>query len=210
MLVFGLFFYLYKGAFVLVLLTRLMPHNQSDSHQSGCNRANDGTVLSVKMPLAHQQSGFSLIELLVVLVIMAIISAIAMPSLTSSIEKQRNKQVTETVVAAFREARTESQIRRQDVTVKAAGSALQLLVVETRNKRNIQVPIKNFSVNKNTSIRADTAEVVFKSNKTVTPKKGDKTQFTYTVLCNKYQKQGSTVTVDANGNVQVDNKGNQC
>lgn len=154
------------------------------------------------------QSGFSLIEVLIVLVIMGVLLSLAGPNLSSFFDKQRNNEATQTLTAAFREARTESQLRRQDITVRLQDSNIALIPVgETK-------PIRQFPLQSVVSVSSQTPSIVFKSNKSVrlpAGNSGSATTFTYTVVCNvKSSKEGSSVVVDNNGNVKIDNGASQC
>lgn len=154
----------------------------------------------------HRQSGFSLIELLVVLTIVAVLATIASPNLSTFFEKRRNDEAAQTLVAAFRDARTESQIRRQDIVFKVENSSLSLTPLgET-------TPIRQYPINPNIRIDTRTPSIVFKANKTVRlPLGGVRTGFTYTAMCSiKKGKKGSSVIVDNNGNVKIDNGASQC
>lgn len=62
-------------------------------------------------------SGFTLIELMVTIAVMAIIVSIAAPNVSSQLANQRVKSTTATLHTALREAKTESIIRRQAITV---------------------------------------------------------------------------------------------
>lgn len=161
----------------------------------------------------HSQHGVTLIEVIVVIVIISILTAVAAPNVTSSLERQRNKQAVDTVVSAFREARTESQLRRQDIIVESADSTLKLLA------EGEATPLREFAFNQNASIGTKTPKVVFRSNKTVVPYNGSSnatnnsvsaSSFEYTIFCNKDKKQGSKVVVDNHGNVKIDNGASQC
>ena len=61
-------------------------------------------------------SGFTLIELMVTIAVLAIIVGIAAPSISTQLANQRVKSTTATLVNALKEAKAESIIRRQDLT----------------------------------------------------------------------------------------------
>lgn len=154
------------------------------------------------------QSGFTMVEMLIVLVIMGVLFGIATPSLSNFFDKQRNNEATQTLTAAFREARTESQLRRQDITVRLQDSSIVLIPVGETNS------IRQFPLSGPVSVSSETPSIVFKSNKSVRLPEGSTgsaTTFTYQVLCNTGSaKEGSSVIVDNNGNVKIDNEANQC
>ena len=62
-------------------------------------------------------SGFTLIELMVTVAVLAIIVSIAAPNISTQLANQRVKSTTATLVNALKEARAESLIRRQEVEV---------------------------------------------------------------------------------------------
>lgn len=66
-----------------------------------------------------QQRGFTLIELMVTVAIMAILAAIAYPSFTDLIERNRLKGATEGLFADLQFAKAEAIKRNQDVTLTA-------------------------------------------------------------------------------------------
>lgn len=154
------------------------------------------------------QSGFSLIEMLIVLVIIGVLLGIATPSLSNFFDKQRNNEATQTLVAAFREARTESQLRRQDIIFRLNDNNVTLVAAGDTK------PIRQFPLQSVVSVSSQTPSIVFKSNKSVRLPAGSSssaTTFTYTVVCNvKSSKEGSSVVVDNNGNVKIDNGASQC
>ena len=62
-------------------------------------------------------SGFTLIELMVTIAVLAIIVGIAAPSISTQLANQRVKSTTATLANALKEAKVESILRRQNVTV---------------------------------------------------------------------------------------------
>ena len=61
-------------------------------------------------------SGFTLIELMVTIAVLAIIVSIAAPNISTQLANQRVKSTTATLANALKEAKAESIIRRQDLT----------------------------------------------------------------------------------------------
>ena len=61
-------------------------------------------------------SGFTLIELMVTIAVLAIIVGIAAPSISTQLANQRVKSTTATLANALKEAKAESIIRRQSIT----------------------------------------------------------------------------------------------
>lgn len=64
-----------------------------------------------------RSSGFTLIELMVTIAVLAIIVSIAAPNISTQLANQRVKSTTATLHDALKEAKVESVIRRQAVTV---------------------------------------------------------------------------------------------
>lgn len=60
-------------------------------------------------------SGFTLIELMVTIAVLAIIVSIAAPNISNQLANQRIKSTTATLANALKEAKAESIIRRQDL-----------------------------------------------------------------------------------------------
>ena len=77
--------------------------------------------------------GFTLVELMVTIVVLGIVASIAAPSISTQLANQRVKSTTATLINALREAKAESVIRRQPVTVSYINDA------ESSNV-SIQVP----------------------------------------------------------------------
>lgn len=63
-------------------------------------------------------AGFTLIELMVTIAVLAIIVSIAAPSVSNQLANQRVKSTVSTIENALKEAKAESLIRRQNITVR--------------------------------------------------------------------------------------------
>ena len=67
--------------------------------------------------LRMTSSGFTLIELMVTIAVLAIIVGIAAPSISTQLANQRVKSTAATLANALKEAKVESILRRQNITV---------------------------------------------------------------------------------------------
>ena len=66
--------------------------------------------------LSISSSGFTLIELMVTIAVLAIIVGIAAPNISTQLANQRVKSTVSTIESALKEAKAESIIRRQNLT----------------------------------------------------------------------------------------------
>lgn len=67
--------------------------------------------------LKNISSGFTLIELMVTIAVLAIIAGIAAPNISTQLADQRVKSTAATISNALKEAKVESILRRQNITV---------------------------------------------------------------------------------------------
>lgn len=72
-------------------------------------------------PSGHREHGFTLVELLLVVVIMGILTAIAMPNFTQLIRSMRIKNASFDVYASIAAARSEAITRNTTVTITPVG-----------------------------------------------------------------------------------------
>ncbi len=114
--------------------------------------------------VAH--SGFTLIELMVTIAVMAIIVSIAAPSISTQLANQRVKSTASIIEDALKEAKAESIIRRQNVSVIYDASATPKSVTLQANGNNISS--YTVSASSTISITPTTATtVVFQPNKLI-------------------------------------------
>ena len=71
----------------------------------------------VAQKLQMTSSGFTLIELMVTIAVLAIIVGIAAPSISTQLANQRVKSTVSIIESALKEAKAESIIRRQNIAV---------------------------------------------------------------------------------------------
>ena len=76
----------------------------------------NASAKNVPYQLRMNSSGFTLIELMVTIAVLAIIVGIAAPSISNQLANQRVKSTTATLANALKEAKSESIIRRQNLT----------------------------------------------------------------------------------------------
>ena len=104
-------------------------------------------------------AGFTLIELMVTIAIMAIIVTIAAPNVAT----QRVKSTTATLANALKEAKSESIIRRQAVTLSYKDSEPKAVVATGLNATQIA----SFSYNTKSTIKSTAATTVVQPSKHV-------------------------------------------
>ena len=111
-------------------------------------------------------SGFTLIELMVTVAVLAIIVSIAAPNISTQLANQRVKSTTATLVNALKEARAESLIRRQEVEVSIDDDDYEIEIeIEIEVDDDNSTIIANYSYSAKSIIDGDD-DITFKPNKT--------------------------------------------
>jgi len=113
-------------------------------------------------------SGFTLIELMVTIAVLAIIVSIAAPSISTQLANQRVKSTVSTIENALKEAKVESIIRRQDVTVVYDGSSTPKKVTLRANGADIySYNISNQSTVTQAITPSSVTNIVFRPDKSI-------------------------------------------
>ena len=122
------------------------------------------------LPLKRQttSSGFTLIELMVTIAVLAIIVSIAAPNISTQLANQRVKSTAAILANALKEAKVESIIRRQNVTVVYGSTTTPKTIKLQANSRDIASYNLN---NKSTVVQNITpsgvTKIVFRPDKTI-------------------------------------------
>lgn len=150
-------------------------------------------------------SGFTLIELMVTIAVLAIIVGIAAPSFNTQIANQRVKSTAVNIESALKEAKAESIIRRQNVIVTYS-STLNTIVLTGRNS----TVIATYNVNSQSTVSLvitpiAVTQVIFQPNKLIS---GASTEVVYTICdsgsSNETPRQ---VRINSVANISITNAG---
>ena len=117
--------------------------------------------------LRMSSSGFTLIELMVTIAVLAIIVSIAAPSISTQLANQRVKSTTATLENALKEAKSESIIRRQEVTVSYNNMSNPKVITLTGSDTNAST-IASYNYNASSTLTSSPATVTFEPSKRVT------------------------------------------
>lgn len=115
--------------------------------------------------LSMTSSGFTLIELMVTIAVLAIIVSIAAPNISNQLANQRVKSTTATLVNALKEAKVESVIRRQKVELSYDNNGNNAGEIKLKDKSST---FATYRYDAKSTIKSvdDDDEIEFKPNKT--------------------------------------------
>ncbi|WP_230659406.1 pilus assembly FimT family protein [Psychrobacter sp. I-STPA10] len=94
-----------------------------------------------------KQQGFTLVEMLVTIAVMAIIVAIAAPSMSRQLADQRIRTTAATLDNALSTAKAESLIRKQKVKVSITGTTIQVVPLKADGSDDTANKIAEYKVN---------------------------------------------------------------
>ncbi len=130
--------------------------------------------LNTPLPkLKNVSSGFTLIELMVTIAVLAIIAGIAAPNISTQLANQRVKSTAATVANALKEAKVESIIRRQNITVLYdTASTPNKIVLHTGTANTSSTNISSYSINNQSVITqvispSTVKTIVFRPSKSI-------------------------------------------
>ena len=136
---------------------------------------------------------------MVTIAILAIIVSIAAPNISTQLANQRVKSTTATLHNALKEAKVESMIRRQDITLTYNNNnSPKSIVIEGINGQSIA----SYNYDAKTTIKSGNAKITFSSNKTAN-------ETTYTICDSNTAVSPRQVSVSKVANVST-NLGGAC
>ena len=147
--------------------------------------------------LRMTNSGFTLIELMVTIAVLAIIVSIAAPNISIQLANQRVKSTTATLVNALKEAKAESVIRRQNVTLSYDNTSIPKNIVIIASDTNPNV-IANYNYNTQSNIKPiATTSITFAPSKRII----STNDITYTICDSNASATSRQIEVDRVANI---------
>lgn len=126
-----------------------------------------------------RDQGFTLIELVITIAIIAIIAAMAAPNMQKQIQQAKIKNAAHTIEAAFKEAKVQAIITQKDIKV---------VLTDTNTNKDLKL----FNVGDNVS--TSTPQATFNIDKSVTLGKSPSTLTAVSFSKDKKAYQGDTIT----------------
>lgn len=160
-------------------------------------------------PIRASQSGFSLIEMMIVVSIVAIMTVIAAPNINRALERQRNKDLSETVASALKEARTEAIFRHQNIRVTY--DAINIKLEQTVAPKTGSALIRTYPMRQGSVLTPNADNIVFGANKSVKYQATGSDDYIIRTKCDKEgTKDGRIIKVTQNGVISIESEGSQC
>ena len=139
--------------------------------------------------------GFTLIELMVTIAVLAIIAGIAAPSISNQLANQRVKSTTSLLLNTLKEARVESVVRRQNITLTVDDSSdeKKIIITNTSTIASYGYDAKS-TISAVDSAAAVTTTIEFKPSKTANER-------TFTICDSNANVSPRQIVVNALGNI---------
>ncbi|WP_227672178.1 Tfp pilus assembly protein FimT/FimU [Psychrobacter urativorans] len=128
----------------------------------------NASINSSSYPQLASSSGFTLIELMVTIAVLAIIVSIAAPNISTQLANQRVKSTTATLNNALKEAKVESVIRRQVMSLTYKNSSMTPGTISITDPESSVVATYQYDTK--SIISAANSKIDFKPNKTADEK----------------------------------------
>ena len=149
----------------------------------------------VAQKLRMRSSGFTLIELMVTIAVLAIIVGIAAPSISTQLANQRVKSTTATLANALKEAKAESVIRRQQIAVSYSNNGVNPGSISIAN-----IASYNYSAKSTITASESKNPVTFRPSKRVE-------STTYTICDDNTDATPRQVTISQIANISIQTGG---
>jgi len=140
-------------------------------------------------------AGFTLIELMVTIAVLAIIVSIAAPNMSTQLANQRVKSTTATLANALKEAKVESRILRQPLTLEYDNSS-KVLNIQNIVSNKVVATIASYKYDVESTIKSATTSIQFRPNNTADV-------MTYTICDSKSIGASRQIEVSSTGNIVI-------
>ena len=117
--------------------------------------------------LRMTNSGFTLIELMVTIAVLAIIVSIAAPSISNQLANQRVKSTAATLTNALKEAKVESILRRQNVEVVYNPATSKKIILKANGNEISNYNLSAKSTVTQTITPSTVTSIIFQPNKKI-------------------------------------------
>ena len=121
--------------------------------------------LNTPLPkLKNVSSGFTLIELMVTIAVLAIIASIAAPNISTQLANQRVKSTAATLANALKEAKVESVVRRHPLTISFDNTS-KVINIQHIVSGKVDSTVESYRYDAKSTIKSDRSSNKFKPNK---------------------------------------------
>ncbi|WP_350587790.1 prepilin-type N-terminal cleavage/methylation domain-containing protein [Psychrobacter sp. 78a-MNA-CIBAN-0178] len=125
----------------------------------------NASAKNIPYQLRMNSSGFTLIELMVTIAVLAIIVSIAAPNISTQLANQRVKSTTATLANALKEAKVESILRRQPLTL-SFDNTKKTIKIDHMVLGVVKTNIASYKYDAKSTIKPNATSTKFSPNKT--------------------------------------------